>query len=75
MYVCAGQDLKDSVVKLLKMFHQKSRLKPERIIFMRDGVSEGQFPHVRTTSKLPHRSVHNSLLSKESIGLHALTQR
>ena len=48
----AAQDLKDSVKKLLKLFYERSKHKPERIIFMRDGVSEGQFPQVWTSSNL-----------------------
>ena len=40
------QDLKDSVKKLLKLFYGIIKKKPQRIIFMRDGVSEGQFPQV-----------------------------
>ena len=50
MHVRAVQDLKDSVKKLLLLFHQRSKHKPERIIFMRDGVSEGQFPQVQAPS-------------------------
>ena len=44
------QDLKGMVKSLLIQFYKSSgaqRLKPERIIFYRDGVSEGQFPIVQ----------------------------
>ena len=50
----AAQDLKDSVKKLLKLFYERSKHKPERIIFMRDGVSEGQFPQVWTSCVLSY---------------------
>lgn len=42
------QDLKNMVVELLKAFYKNTRgRKPEKIIFYRDGVSEGQFAEVR----------------------------
>uniref|UniRef100_A0A023G7R7 Putative germ-line stem cell division protein hiwi/piwi n=1 Tax=Amblyomma triste TaxID=251400 RepID=A0A023G7R7_AMBTT len=41
------EDLKDMIKELLKAFNQETRLKPERIVFYRDGVSEGQFGFVR----------------------------
>ncbi|KAH9365333.1 hypothetical protein HPB48_007599 [Haemaphysalis longicornis] len=37
------------VVELMKAFYAETRHKPERIIFYRDGVSEGQFAAVRDT--------------------------
>ncbi|CEO96270.1 PAZ domain [Plasmodiophora brassicae] len=41
------QDLKGMAMNLLKRFYQATRgKKPERILFYRDGVSEGQFDHV-----------------------------
>ena len=50
--MCCAQDLKSSVKKLLKLFYNSNRQKkPHRIIFMRDGVSEGQFPQVWTSFK------------------------
>ncbi|KAL3659245.1 hypothetical protein V7S43_015823 [Phytophthora oleae] len=36
-------NLKDMVVELLKQFYRQTRGKPDRIVFYRDGVSEGQF--------------------------------
>ncbi|GMH42602.1 hypothetical protein BSKO_10521 [Bryopsis sp. KO-2023] len=36
-------DMKEPVKDLLKCFYQRCGLKPERIVFYRDGVSEGQF--------------------------------
>ncbi|KAG9292083.1 hypothetical protein G9A89_017983 [Geosiphon pyriformis] len=39
-------DLKDMVKELLKTFYKTSNKKPERILFYRDGVSEGQFAEV-----------------------------
>ncbi|KAL1482935.1 hypothetical protein MTO96_013348 [Rhipicephalus appendiculatus] len=41
------EDLKEMVKDLLKAFYQETRQKPLRIIFYRDGVSEGQFAAVR----------------------------
>ncbi|GAA5989351.1 hypothetical protein JCM11641_002771 [Rhodosporidiobolus odoratus] len=40
------QDLASLVHDLLGQFKEVVKVKPERIIFFRDGVSEGQFPHV-----------------------------
>ncbi|CAG8640857.1 6105_t:CDS:10, partial [Ambispora gerdemannii] len=39
-------DLANMVKELLKNFYKASGKKPERILFYRDGVSEGQFEHV-----------------------------
>src|SRR5207237_465268 len=39
-------DLKDIVQELLKVFYKETRKKPGRILFYRDGVSEGQFEEV-----------------------------
>ncbi|KAJ3129151.1 hypothetical protein HK098_002392 [Nowakowskiella sp. JEL0407] len=39
-------DLVGMVIELLKNFYQTCGAKPERIIFFRDGVSEGQFQEV-----------------------------
>ncbi|CAB4404415.1 unnamed protein product [Rhizophagus irregularis] len=39
-------DLGNMVKELLKVFYQSCGHKPRRIIFYRDGVSEGQFNHV-----------------------------
>ncbi|CAB4439948.1 unnamed protein product [Rhizophagus irregularis] len=39
-------DLANMVKDLLKTFYQTCGRKPERILFYRDGVSEGQFKHV-----------------------------
>ena len=39
-------ELKDMVKELLIKFYKSTRKKPERIIFYRDGVSEGQFRDV-----------------------------
>jgi eukaryotic translation initiation factor 2C len=36
-------NLKEMTVDLLKRYYRETRLKPERIVFYRDGVSEGQF--------------------------------
>ena len=39
-------DLKEMVKTLLKKFHASTRVKPDKIIFYRDGVGEGQFREV-----------------------------
>ncbi|KAG0302454.1 Eukaryotic translation initiation factor 2C [Dissophora globulifera] len=39
-------DLADMTIELLKTFYQTCGAKPERIIFYRDGISEGQFTEV-----------------------------
>ena len=41
-------DLGSMVKELLKSFYQSCGQKPERILFYRDGVSEGQFKQVMT---------------------------
>lgn len=40
------QDLTSMVIELLKTFYQTCGAKPERVVFYRDGVSDGQFPEV-----------------------------
>lgn len=40
------QDLKEMVKSLLRKFYRQTKLKPRRIFFYRDGVSEGQFKDV-----------------------------
>lgn len=42
------QDLASMVRELLIQFYKSTRFKPTRIIFYRDGVSEGQFRQVRS---------------------------
>ncbi|KAK9804830.1 hypothetical protein WJX72_007669 [[Myrmecia] bisecta] len=39
--------LKDTVKKLLLAFYRNTRLKPAKLVFYRDGVSEGQFAEVQ----------------------------
>jgi eukaryotic translation initiation factor 2C len=41
------EDLEAVMREQLLYFHKLTRWKPERIIFFRDGVSEGQFAQVR----------------------------
>ncbi|KAJ8920698.1 hypothetical protein NQ315_004837 [Exocentrus adspersus] len=41
------EDLEAIAIEQLKYFYQETRVKPERIVFFRDGVSEGQFEQVR----------------------------
>ncbi|KAH7937750.1 hypothetical protein HPB49_015224 [Dermacentor silvarum] len=40
------EDMKNIAKDLLLSFYQINKFKPEKIIFYRDGVSEGQFSHV-----------------------------
>lgn len=42
-------DLSNMMVELLQKFYKETGLKPERILFYRDGVSQGQFNQVMTT--------------------------
>ncbi|XP_077504677.1 uncharacterized protein LOC144114667 [Amblyomma americanum] len=48
------RDLKDMIKELLLAFHHATRHKPERIVFYRDGVSEGQFLEVRNYESWRH---------------------
>ncbi|XP_077489284.1 protein argonaute-2-like [Amblyomma americanum] len=41
------KDLKDMIKELLMVFYRTTTYKPQRIVFYRDGVSEGQFLEVR----------------------------
>ncbi|GJN92536.1 hypothetical protein Rhopal_005566-T1 [Rhodotorula paludigena] len=41
--------MNEMVIKLLKQFEDKHGLLPERLIMLRDGISEGQFPQVIAT--------------------------
>ncbi len=46
--LCCTQDLKSVMKELLIEFRRFNRdMKPERLIFYRDGVSEGQFETVQ----------------------------
>jgi Piwi domain len=46
------QDLQGAVIELLKIFYQTSGQNPTRIVFLRDGVSEGQFRQASHSSSL-----------------------
>lgn len=46
------QDLAAMVRELLIQFYKSTRFKPTRIIFYRDGVSEGQFQQVSASWSL-----------------------
>ena len=41
-------ELGPMVANILRKFYQKNRRKPTRVVFYRDGVSEGQFAQVMT---------------------------
>ena len=51
-------DLEGMAVALIKKFRVQTRQKPERIVFYRDGVSEGQYAEVcrKEISALKRRS-------------------
>ncbi|GAA5863732.1 hypothetical protein JCM3774_001234 [Rhodotorula dairenensis] len=38
--------LEEMMLKLLRQFYERNRVLPERILFFRDGISEGQFSHI-----------------------------
>ncbi len=48
-------DLSSMVKELLVLFYKSTRFKPARIIFYRDGVSEGQFAQVVSATKFCFR--------------------
>lgn len=50
------QDLAAMVRELLIQFYKSTRFKPTRIIFYRDGVSEGQFQQVSLRTPLRSRA-------------------
>lgn len=49
------QDLANMVKEMMIQFYRATRFKPVRIIFYRDGVSEGQFPSVLNSELLAIR--------------------
>lgn len=53
--------LKEMVRELLMVFYRKTKYKPEKIIFYRDGVSEGQFLEVRESEVRQVRAACTSL--------------
>lgn len=57
------QDLATMVRELLIQFYKSTRFKPTRIIFYRDGVSEGQFQQVGARGRLRGLRVPKSHLS------------
>ncbi|KAL3183025.1 hypothetical protein MRX96_006815 [Rhipicephalus microplus] len=51
-------DLKDMLKDLLKAFYRATKHKVERIVFYRDGVSEGQFMKFRNWEVSTHGRGH-----------------
>lgn len=45
-------ELREAMKKLLLAYYENTKMKPEQIIFYRDGVSEGQFAEVSRLDKL-----------------------
>lgn len=62
------QDLAAMVRELLIQFYKSTRFKPTRIIFYRDGVSEGQFQQV-CVQVSQHRCIHLPMLSQIPSGV------
>lgn len=56
------QDLASMVRELLIQFYKSTRYKPTRLIFYRDGVSEGQFRQVRLLNMRSGTSVSSKRL-------------
>lgn len=66
------QDLASMVRELLIQFYKSTRYKPTRIIFYRDGVSEGQFRQVTRQDYLLKKIVCNIFADLHQ-PLHAFT--
>lgn len=62
------QDLAAMVRELLIQFYKSTRFKPTRIIFYRDGVSEGQFQQV-CVQVSQYRCIHLPMSSQIPSGL------
>ena len=45
-------DLRWPVEELLRLFYEKNKIHPKRLLFFRDGVSEGQFKNVNKINSL-----------------------
>lgn len=60
------QDLASMVRELLIQFYKSTRYKPTRIIFYRDGVSEGQFRQVLSLKKkIKKKKMFHCILAKK----------
>lgn len=58
------QDLASMVRELLIQFYKSTRYKPTRIIFYRDGVSEGQFRQVSCLFHMAHLVIVKQMFTK-----------
>ena len=61
------QDLATMVRELLIQFYKSTRFKPTRIIYYRDGISEGQFNQVRHIKRLIVERLGNKPFGEGSI--------
>ena len=61
-------DLTEMVKGLLMQFYKTTKHKPERILFFRDGVSEGQFDKVSGDFPRTSRRIFRSMLRRENEG-------
>lgn len=55
------QDLATMVRELLIQFYKSTRFKPTRIIYYRDGISEGQFNQVMLILRINYEISHRKL--------------
>jgi len=54
-------DLANMIIEIMRLFYQFTTIKPKRILFYRDGVSEGQFDEVMKSEILAVRAACESL--------------
>ena len=64
--------LSELVQQLMRQFYQRTRFKPQRIIFYRDGVSEGQFKEV---SHVPTNKIFLVMTSLSGLSVGSVSSR
>lgn len=67
------QDLASMVRELLIQFYKSTRYKPTRIIFYRDGVSEGQFRQVSCSFHVAHWVIVKIVYKKDCLAKYNQT--